>query len=153
MYEPIPSLNYRYEVNERGYVRNARTKKRLKRYKYNKGGSAYYVKLRKKADGSVYDISVNQLLFEVHGKIPAESPFRRAQAVTLINGLERRYFPTIQKAAKFLSGRVNRCVSQIRHILAARKTELYGWSVIYHEKEKRIFRSTTLINGDKDLRR
>ena len=145
MYEPIPSLNYRYEVNERGYVRNARTKKRLKRYKYNK--------LRKKADGSVYDISVNQLLFEVHGKIPAESPFRRPQAVTLINGLERRYFPTIQKASKFLSGRVDRCASSIRHILAARKTELYGWSVIYHEKEKRIFRSTTLINGDKDLRR
>ena len=62
---PVPSLNCRYEVDPRGVLRNAKTKKRLRAYvRGTRKTYSVYV------DGKKTSATVKSLLWEVHGKMP-----------------------------------------------------------------------------------
>ena len=61
---PVPSLNYRYEVDPRGRLRNVKTKKCLK------ASARAYKAYSVSVDGKKTSVSVKSLLWEVHGKMP-----------------------------------------------------------------------------------
>ena len=121
-WQPVPSLNCKYELNSDGVLRNAKTKRLLKRYY----PYAYAVKI----NGKVVYLSVRSLLWEVHGIIRPSTP--KAVPVTVYHNGQRHYFPTKKDTAKFLSSKIFLSVSTINSMLCNRKTDICGWRITYH---------------------
>ena len=150
MYLPIPSLNYKYEIDEHGGVRNALTKQCLKpSVRKNK---SKVPTVRVIFEGRRKECSVQQLLWEVHGKTPKRKA-RQPLAVTICNGGERLFFQSLNQAAIFLSRRVYYTKEWVNWHLAKRVQEFHGWQIMYHEPEQRIFRNVDAILGAKYFRR
>ena len=126
MYEPIPSLGGRYEITPNGYVRNAKTKRLLKRV-------AGCVRVRQKGSRNVNRYSIDSLLFEVFGVIPLKRVFREPQGVTLIKGSEHYYLESIIKAAHFLAPRIHYSYSWTQKRMTKRYTKIEGWQIIYKQ--------------------
>lgn len=144
-WEKIPSVNYRYEIDYRGNVRNAKTKKPLKVVTTAYGVKVVYmwaVPSKKKIAKSIA-----QLLWEVWGQIPPVQRKGKAVAVTLIKGVERRYFESFGAAAKFLAARENYSRHWAMGNFRDRRAEMAGWQVIYHEGEQRKFRKMDALLG------
>ena len=121
-WQPVPSLDCKYEVTESGRLRNAKTKRILKRhYPY-----AYAVKI----NGRTKYLSIRSLLWEVHGIIKPAAP--RIVPITIFCDGQKRYFPTLAVAAKFLADKFFFAVSTIRVMLCGRKTEICGCKITYH---------------------
>ena len=151
MYLPIPSLNNKYEINQQGGVRNALTKKRLKAFVRN-NESRTVPSVRVFFEGRRKECSIQQLLWEVHGKTPKRKA-RQALSVTICNGGERLFFPSLNQAAIFLSRKVHYTKEWISQHLAKRVTEFHGWQIMYHEQEERKMRSVDAILGIRRLHR
>ena len=145
---PVPSFDYRYEISKKGVVRNAKTKKIIKSRKYC---NIMIVCLRKN-NGKTSFFSVNQLLWEVWGVIP-ERTSPSPVPVSLSKNAEHYYFPSMRKAAFFLSTKLFYSTHYIRTKFQARLSCIEGWNVRYKVPEERIMRHVSVINGDKDLRR
>ena len=143
MYLPIPSLKNKYEINQYGGVRNAITKKHLKSFVRN-NESRKVPSVRVFFEGRRKECSIQQLLWEVHGKIPQRKA-RQPLSVTICNSGERLFFPSLNKAAIFLSRKVHYTKEWISQHLAKRVTEFHGWQIIYHEQEERKLRSVDAI--------
>lgn len=141
MYLPIPSLNYKYEIDERGKVRNAETKKNLKPVP-RKNRKVKTVRVM--FEGHRKECSVQQLLWEVHGKMP-KLKRRRQIAVTVCNADFRYFFSSLNQAAIFLSSKVHYTKEWINWHFAKRIKEIFGWKIYYHEAEKRKIRSVDVI--------
>ena len=131
MFEAIPSLNYKYEIDTRGNVRNAKTKKILKKIvRRNKNIKSFTVRVI--FNGRRKECSIQQLLWEVHGVVPKK-------------GGEMLFFQSLNKAAIFLSERLHYTKQWILNHFTKRIKEFHGWQIFYHIQKKRIFRKVDLI--------
>lgn len=126
-FEPIPSLNGRYEINARGIVRNSKTKQIIKPDKY--GFVRPYVKEQKKA------VRFNNYLWEIHGSY--RKPKRQnAIKCSAENDLGKHFFNSLADCAKFLAPKVFYTVKTIRFdYLTRRKPEINGWKITYYEED------------------
>ena len=131
-YLPIPSLENKYEVNGRGIVRNATTKKPLHTYKYN--GTAPFVSVKFK--GKYSHRYIQQLMWEVHGVLPSRVCFLLPVATTIQKGVERYSFESMKKCAKFLAAKERWSFSWTQKQLSKRMEFIYGWKVFYEKKEQ-----------------
>lgn len=121
-FEPILSLNGKYEINNRGVVRNSRTK--------------HIVKPQRRSVGLFNDknvrirISVAELLWEVHGhKIPSYSS--KPIHCTLENKHGKHFFKSLKDAARFLAPKVYLTFNTVCDYLCKRKSTIYGWKISY----------------------
>ncbi len=150
MYEPIPSTNYQYEITPRGHIRNAKTKQLIRNRSKPKNRKCICVELR--VNGKRTCRTTGSLLAEVYG-VETPQPFNKPPVgVTIIKGNIRKSFPSRSKCAAYLETVTRYKRSYLMRMMSQRESEIDGWQLLYREPEKRIFRSTTLINGDKDLR-
>ena len=130
-YSPIPSVNGKYEINQRGVVRNSKTKRIMTARKVRACMTVgLYFEGRQKS------YSVPQLMWEVFGKIPKRTN-KPAITVYLSKNGRNLYFPSIYKAAIFLAENLFFTVDAIDKRLRKRQSEIFGWKVFYREPEKR----------------
>lgn len=124
-FEPIPSLDYRYEIGITGKVRNAKSKLPVK----NSKGSVFVFH-----KGKVKVVSVNSLLWEVHGIIKST---RMRRPCTAEKTGSRKFFESMKACARFIAERVNRSVSTVYGLIFSRKAEVYGWHITFLDKDPR----------------
>ena len=134
-FEPIPSLDYRYEIDQHGTVRNAETKKVLKP-RTVKGVRTSSLSI--KINGKKTTYSIPSLLWEVHGKLSNPTiPI----GVTISKGGEVHYFPSLYKCSIWLEPRLHLKRRSIQNgYLYLRRSEIAGWKITYHEPEQRVFK-------------
>lgn len=120
-WEPVPSLNGKYELNDRGQLRNAKTKQQIKLTR-----NTYQIIF----NGKKMDVGRAYLLWECFGIAPKKHQLRKVP-VTVSNGVASYYFDKYVDAAKFLSQQINYSVSYIRSHFAKRLTYIKGWYVTY----------------------
>lgn len=147
-FEPIPSLNYRYEIDTDGTVRNVRTKRVLKAHDAGYHKDVYHFIV----DSVEQHRSRANLLHEVHGIEPKRP--KAPNVGTLIRKAGEAYaFPSMYAATKFLMKKVPYSYSAIRNKLTARKKEIYGWKIYYREPEQRKPVTVSQANSDYQLTR
>ena len=142
---PIPSLDNKYEINQRGIVRNAKTKKKLTPYIQHK---CKMVSLFFEEKAKSY--SVNQLLWEVFGKVPKRTN-KPPITVYLSKDGRNLYFSSIYKAAIFLSENLFLTADAMDKRLRKRQSEIHGWKIFYREPDERVIKpyKVFLARGDK----
>lgn len=128
---PVPSLGGKYEINQRGIVRNARTKKRLNHTVKNNRQI-----LSLSINGRYIQRSVRQMLWEVHGVLPKIPQFRSAISVTIQKNNEHYTFESLTKCAKFLSSRVYYSQRYLMDFFKKRVAKIGEWKIFYKENEK-----------------
>lgn len=126
-FEPIPSLGRRYEINERGIVRNASTKKILALKGHGKCVGVH-VGNRKFINRCVAD-----LLWEVHGII-LQRRFR-PQPVIIENAHGKFFFPTLKDAARHIAKNNPHPLHNIYQKFLDRKTQLDEWKISYPPRD------------------
>ena len=129
-FEPIPSLDYRYEINQHGAVRNAKTRRVLKA---SCGHIVAYI------NGERVSRGLKSLLHEVHGILPDRTQCTPIP-VTVRKGCEAYTFGTMKAAANFLARRLHFSAGRIAVNFWKRWNEIDGWKITYHEPERRIFK-------------
>lgn len=137
-YLPIPSLDYKYEISNRGIVRNVRTKRTLRKF-FSKFGTPFF---SFKIKGSYTQRNLSQLLWEVHGILPKKISFLPSVEVTIQKGVKHYSFPSITKCAKYLAPIEQYSFSWIRCQLVERRKNIYGWKIFYREPEKIDLKAT-----------
>ena len=123
-FEPIPSLDYRYEIDRRGRVRNVH----FKRIVAVKNGS---VKVLFK--GKCTSRAIKDLLWEAHGKI-LERRFKPVP-VTIENDFGLWNFDSIKTCAQFLAEKFFYSSSWIRSKFRDRQSEICGYKVTYRDND------------------
>ena len=130
-WQPIYSLNCRYEMNQFGDVRNAKTKKILKA-KVLKNKKLLIVRVYI-APYKIVGRSIQQLLWETHGILPKIRAHPKV-AVNVSNEDENYYFESMKAAARFLSDKVFYSVITIhRYLWKKRLPKIGEWKITYHE--------------------
>lgn len=124
-FEPIPSLNGKYEIDTRGNVRNARTKRRLKVSRSN------MVTLYIDANHIVCR-SIPDLLWEVHGK-PKKGFRPRPCSAENVQG--KWFFKSSQACARFLLGKTKYTLQSLQCYLWRRKPIIDGWTIRYFDED------------------
>lgn len=119
---PVPSLNNLYELNEKGLLRNARTKHLIKMRR----GKIFGVKI----NGKKYNVSQKSLLWEVHGILPKKilTPI----SVTVEFNGEKIEFKSLYALSKFLTHKIYRSEQDLRRQFSRRVAEIAGWKITYH---------------------
>lgn len=122
VWNTIPSLDCKYEINIDGDVRNCQTKKVIKLQV--RDGSRYYI-LRYR--GQYVNRLQCSLMNEVyHYRICKK---RRPIKVQLHKDGKHFHFDSIAACARFLAPKVFYSVNQIREILRKNPQDFFGWSV------------------------
>ena len=123
-FEPIPSLDYRYEIDRRGRVRNVHSKQIM----VVRNGSVHtHLK------GKYIVRAIKDLLWEVHGKI-LERRFKPIP-VTIENDFGLWNFDNIKACARFLAEKFFYTTSHISHKLYKRPSEIFGYKVTYRDND------------------
>lgn len=126
-FEPIPSLDGRYEVNQRGTIRNAKTKRILKRCK---GGVVFVVT----KGGKAMSVNPNTYLWEVHGSY--RKPKSQPVKCSAENEWGKHFFDSLAACARFLAPKVFLSFNAVNYYyLILRKPEIYGWKITYYEED------------------
>ena len=121
---PVPSLEYRYEVNMKGELRNIRTRHHLT---LNRDGKySTEIKGKKKSP------SKTSLLWEVFGIIPKNYRSNKPVAVIAESNGEQVKFKSITEAAEFLSKIIFRPASTLSTYFGKRIAEIDGWKITYY---------------------
>lgn len=121
-WEPVPSLNYKYELNSNGDLRNTVTKKVLTLFR----GNQYNVMI----DGKTKAVYKTSLLWEVFGIIP--NRIKPPAIPTIINnGNQRFQFENLKSTANFLVTKIFYSRYRIETWLHQRKAEIKGWKITY----------------------
>lgn len=118
---PIPSTGGKYEICQAGTVRNAKTKRRLKR-KNNSYGFAL--------DDKFVWRSVSNLRAEVFGIAPKRV---HKHQVIIAKGYRRFHFESFTDAAKFLMQSNFYSFEYFKRAFRLRLPEICGWRVNYLE--------------------
>lgn len=118
---PIPSTGGKYEVSQAGTVRNAKTKRRLKR-KNNSYGFTL--------DGKLIWRSISNLRAEVFGITPQNI---HKHHVIISKGYRRFYFDSFSDAAKFLMQSNFYSFEYFKRAFRLRLPEVCGWKINYLE--------------------
>lgn len=126
---PVPSLNNLYEFNQQNQLRNAATKKLLKKQKGNEG---YCVHLRSR--NIRVSVSITKLRWEIFGVLPPKKTGIH-KPVIISRGRTTRHCASFLDAAKFIANAEFYSVAQIQSLLSKRRTEIYGWRINYLEDE------------------
>lgn len=125
---PIPSTNYRYEINKTGVARCVKSKRNLKQYKTSTGKIWYTMQTtsdRKKHTRRFAD----SLLAEVWGT--ENKKWRCPIPVILTKGNRRIYFESIGAASRFLATQYFFQVGTFASRLKKRWRIIEGWAVTY----------------------
>lgn len=139
---PIPSLENKYEINEEGVVRNAKTKKRV----VGKANESFCFHLNGKRIWRM----LQDLMWEVHGVLPQKSSVMKTPIPVQIQKYgEYHCFTSMRQCAKFLAPLIFYSERTIRFLLTKKPEELFGWKIFYKEPEKRIFKKH-LFRGKKN---
>lgn len=122
-FSPIPSLGYRYEINSRGVVRNAKTKQVLKRKGHGKSVEVH------SGERKYITRAIADLLWEAHGIIKK----RRFRPVpcSAENHCGKFFFPNLKACARFLAPKVHFTVSWVHQNLTRRAASFCGWKFSY----------------------
>lgn len=121
-WEPVPSLNGKYELNNRGQLRNAKTKRKLKIQRQ----CGYHVS----ANGVETYVGIGDLLWEVFGIAPSKA-CGRPVPIVVSNGYTRRHFDTATDAAKFLAPRTKLTKQSIKEYISWRRRYIGVWHITY----------------------
>lgn len=124
-FEPIPSLHYYYEINQKGIVRNAETKQICKPSHKGIG-----LLLFDRAEKKYKHRSIADLLWEVFGRIPKQRQAIRVPCAAE-NSQGKFFFPHLAACAKFLAPKIHLSPLTIESYLNERRQSLYGWSISY----------------------
>lgn len=126
-FEPIPSLDYRYEIDNRGRVRNAKTKQRIKQKDDGK-----YVSIEI-SHAKFICCSIADLLWEVHGIIKKRRfrpcPCSCYHTSSLSQGALS--FPHMAACARFLAPKLYLGFRTVKNYLCQRKPQIGDWKIIY----------------------
>lgn len=123
-FEPIPSVGGKYEINNRGVVRNAKSKQIIKRK-----GHDQCVGLQ--LDGRTFVTrAIKDLLWEVHGIIKPRR-FRPAPCSAEHPYFGRFFFENKKACARFLAPKIFLTVSTVANHLYKRDKIIYGWTINY----------------------
>lgn len=143
-FQLIPSVNGKYEINQKGVVRNTKTKKVMtpRKLRACMAVDLYF-------EGRPKSYSVPQLLWEVYGIIPKRTN-KPAIPVYLSKDGRNVYFPSIYKAAFFLAENLYYTVDAMAKRLHKRQPEIFGWKVFYREPGKRTIKQhrVYLVRGE-----
>lgn len=116
----------KYEINQRGQVRNVKTGKILSttlRYRCSKNVNLH-------ADGRRHWFTINNLLWLTHGKKPKRSSTVPVPVI-VSKGNAQCFFDSARKAAEFIADRENLVVRSVRVKLWRRHKEIAGWRINY----------------------
>lgn len=117
-FEPIPSLNNLYEINRRGVVRNAKTKRELQ---------PFIVFANPKTARTIAS-----LLWEVHG-IKPKGQNTRPISVSCTDQKGKTYnFDSCKECARFLAPKTHFPIKTLEDYMTKRKTEIGEWEIGYH---------------------
>lgn len=125
-FEPIGSLNGQYEIDEKGTIRNAVTKRIIKTTRNGK-----IVNLR--CNGVYASRAVADLLWEAHGII-VERRYR-PQPCFIENAHGKIFFPYLRACARYLAPKIFYAVSTIAHWLGDRREQIGEWKISYPPRE------------------
>lgn len=129
-YFSILSTGGKYEINESGQVRNAKTKHKLALQ--DNHGKCY----RLFYGGKLHCVMLNQLMWEVFGRLPPEKYFKtRAIKVVLVKDGVAKSFESIKAAARYLSEKIHYSVHHTARFFSARQSEIGGYKVYYYEEK------------------
>ena len=129
-YVPIPSFNYRYEINRVGHVRNVKTKQMIKP---KANGKCICVQMGK---GNNICRAVADLLWEVHGQIIK----RRFQPCpcSAENSCGKYFFKTLKDCARFLAPKIFYTVAYLANKLNKRSPTIGEWKITYLEQNPHV---------------
>ena len=125
----IPNFGGLYEINHRGKVRNARTK-RIKQTRLCNGTECVMLSI----NGKSVNRGINSLLWEVHGIIKTKQ-HERTCSVKIEKKKEIRFFEHQKDCVEFLCKREFYSKDYVRKKLGNRVKEFYGWKISYKESE------------------
>ena len=116
----------KYEIDERGRVRNIRTGQIQRQQKQPNGARIYnlYIGAKQKT------FTVSYLLWLVHGKIPRKKS-TVAIPVFVSKNNERLHFDSCRQAAIFIARREKYSPSSVIRRLSKHHAEIYGWRINY----------------------
>ena len=126
-YEPIPSLDNRYEINACGKVRNIKTKQVIKP-KCN--GKLICGQI---GTGNYFCRAIADLLWEVHGIIKKRR-FRPCPCSCYHTSSLRQdaiHFPHMAACARFLAPKVYLSFKTVKQYLCKRPPQIGEWKIIY----------------------
>ena len=125
---PIP-VAPKYEINQRGDVRNIRTGKILA--VTSVVGHQYSVYLY--TDNGQKWCSIANLLWLTHGFIPKRKTHSRIRVPVIVSrGNERYYFDSLRQAGAFIAHREKKHAPEyLIQRLSRRPKEIYGWRINY----------------------
>jgi len=123
-WEPVPSLNYLYELNSEGALRNARTKHCLALQPQGRYAPTVQGKQRL--------CSKKSLLWEVFGVIP--KTYGKNKPITIIAQFNGKCFKlkSIAETAAFLSQKTGKLKETLRKYLHFRVAEIGGYKITYY---------------------
>lgn len=116
----------KYEIDERGRVRNIKAGQILRQQKQQNGTRIYnlYIGAKQKM------FTVSYLLWLVHGKIPRKKS-TVAIPVFVSKNNERLHFDSCRQAATFIARRENYSATSVVRRLSKHHAEIYGWRINY----------------------
>lgn len=123
---PVPSLNNRYEFNNKNFLRVTATKHLMHLYPKN----LYHVRT---ATGKQW-ISITNLRWEVFGEIP---PFgsRIKKPVIISKDRTTLHFDCHKYAAQFIANEQFYSWYSVVKFFRRRQTQIFGWTINYLENE------------------
>lgn len=123
IFEPIPSLGGKYEINRLGKVRNAKTKRPLKPYRNTTYGFHVQKKLVRRSRQS--------LLWEVFGVIP-KKPLKEFQCEVIVIKEKCVFrFNSFAECARFLSKKIFYSKSYLINMMSRRKKRIGDCRFVY----------------------
>lgn len=129
----LPSLNFLYEINPRGILRNVKSKHIIKRFVLC-GYQFFSVRI----NNNPKHVSLNSLLWEAHGIIAEKKKCTHTPPIANVisDGSTVLNFVSLLDTAAFLSKRVFRSVHTILNKLyREHPNEIYGWNISYSPSE------------------
>ena len=130
---PIP-VAPKYEINQRGDVRNIKTGRTLK--PIIRGGRTddkhFYLYHITNTNGAPRSFPQSSLLWLTHGIIPKRKNHSRLFVPVIVSrGGERYYFDSSRQAAQFIARREHYSAMTVAIRLSKRQKEIYGWKINY----------------------
>lgn len=136
---PIPSLDNKYEINNRGVVRNAISKRIMTPVKSPR---------KRTAEICIRDVnnrsttrSLQQLMWEVWGILPKRhSVAENAMSVQIQRYGEYRSFSSYSQCAAFLAPKLNLSHHHLRKLFTLKVSTIGEWQIFYKQPEERIIK-------------
>lgn len=125
---PVPSLGGKYELNNRGLLRNSVTKRILTKIVHNR-----FIGFHIRSDDKKSFVTLKNLMWEVYGVVP-QSLNSPVSCSVFKNGVFKK-FDSLRDCAVFLAGFIYLSSETIENYLGKRCTEFYGWKIKYAPRD------------------